>query len=629
VECLGWPSRYVLCASLLLALLTASHGVVFAGQLTLTWIDNSSDELGFSIERSSGTAGTYAVIAAAPAGATSYTDLTVAAGVTYCYRVRSFNAAGYSGYSNASCGAPGSTPSLAVIKAGAGDGTVTSAPSGINCGASCSASYPGGTAVTLTAQALSGSTFGGWSGGGCGAAATCTVTLTASTVVTATFNAGGSPPPPVSTISVSSTSVQPGQSITVSFSGKAGQPQDFIALYVPGTSTNNYLDWRYLNGLTSAPSVAPASGSFTFPMPSTAGTYELRWVKDGDPYAVLAISPVITVSVQAPPSSPASISVSSTSVQPGQSITVSFSGKAGQPQDFIGLYVPGASTNNYLDWRYLNGLTSAPSVAPASGSFTFPMPSTAGTYELRWVKDGSTYTVLATSPAITSSAQAPPPGPAPSGLVAAYAFREGSGSFTADSSGSGNAGTISSAAWTSQGKFGSALLFNGISSYVNVGNAPSLQITGSMTVSAWIKATSWQFSQTAIVSKRTTGGYGFQLDTSSDTGARTTSFKLTSPTGATVARYGATPLQLDQWYYVTAVYDAAARSLNIYLNGSLDNGFLVGPVTGSQSNSSTNVIIGQSAGASTLNFSGVIDEVRVYNSALSPAQIQTDMNSPL
>jgi hypothetical protein len=105
--------------------------------------------------------------------------------------------------------------------------------------------------------------------------------------------------------------------------------------------------------------------------------------------------------------------------------------------------------------------------------------------------------------------------------------------------------------------------------------------------------------------------------------------KLTSSTGAGVVRYGVTPLQLNQWYYVTGVYDAAAQSLNIYLNGSLDNGILAGTVTAGQSNSSTDVTIGQSAGAATLEFSGVIDEVRIYGSALSPAQVQTDMNSAI
>lgn len=78
---------------------------------------------------------------------------------------------------------------LTLSKTGTGTGTVTSNPAGINCGSTCSYSYTGGTTVTLTATAASGSTFTGWSGGGCSGTGTCTVNMTAATTVTATFMA--------------------------------------------------------------------------------------------------------------------------------------------------------------------------------------------------------------------------------------------------------------------------------------------------------------------------------------------------------------------------------------------------------------------------------------------------------
>lgn len=80
-------------------------------------------------------------------------------------------------------------PTLTVAKAGTGSGTVTSNPSGINCGSTCGASFATGMMVTLTAAAASDSRFAGWSGGGCsGTGATCTLTLGADTTVTATFD---------------------------------------------------------------------------------------------------------------------------------------------------------------------------------------------------------------------------------------------------------------------------------------------------------------------------------------------------------------------------------------------------------------------------------------------------------
>lgn len=87
-----------------------------------------------------------------------------------------------------------SSPTLSVIHAGTGTGTVTSNPAGINCGSTCSASFTAGTQVTLTATATANSSFAGWTGGGCsGTASTCTVTLNSSQQVTATFTAQAAP----------------------------------------------------------------------------------------------------------------------------------------------------------------------------------------------------------------------------------------------------------------------------------------------------------------------------------------------------------------------------------------------------------------------------------------------------
>jgi len=79
------------------------------------------------------------------------------------------------------------TVTLSVSKAGSGSGSVTSSPAGVNCGSSCSTAFATGTSVTLTAHAASGSTFSGWSGGGCSGTGTCHLTLNAATSVKATF----------------------------------------------------------------------------------------------------------------------------------------------------------------------------------------------------------------------------------------------------------------------------------------------------------------------------------------------------------------------------------------------------------------------------------------------------------
>jgi chitodextrinase len=71
-------------------------------------------------------------------------------------------------------------------------------------------------------------------------------------------------------------------------------------------------------------------------------------------------------------------------------------------------------------------------------------------------------------------------------LVAAYAFSEGAGTTVADVSGHLNVGTIANATWTSSGKFGSALVFNGTNALVTIADTPALRLTTGMTLEAWV-----------------------------------------------------------------------------------------------------------------------------------------------
>ena len=76
---------------------------------------------------------------------------------------------------------------LSVTVAGSGGGSVSSTPAGINCPGVCSQLLNHGSVVTLTATASSGSSFVGWTGGGCAGTAACVITMTAATSVSATF----------------------------------------------------------------------------------------------------------------------------------------------------------------------------------------------------------------------------------------------------------------------------------------------------------------------------------------------------------------------------------------------------------------------------------------------------------
>jgi hypothetical protein len=107
---------------------------------------------------------------------------------------------------------------VTVVKAGTGTGTVTSSPGGVSCGTDCSELYNSGTNVTLTAVASSGSSFSGWSGGGCTGVGTCVVTVTAARTVTATFADVGAPTLVSSTPSDATIGVAENTTIQLAFS---------------------------------------------------------------------------------------------------------------------------------------------------------------------------------------------------------------------------------------------------------------------------------------------------------------------------------------------------------------------------------------------------------------------------
>ena len=206
------------------------------------------------------------------------------------------------------------------------------------------------------------------------------------------------------------------------------------------------------------------------------------------------------------------------------------------------------------------------------------------------------------------------PTPTP-GLVAAYAFNEGSGTVVHDVSGNGNNGSISGATWTTSGKYGHALSFNGTNARVNINNATSLQLRSGMTLEAWVYPTAVNSTWRDVIYK---GNDNYYLEGTSPNSSRPA---MGGTFGANL--YGTSPLTANTWSHLAASYDGA--TMRLYVNG-------VPVATRAQTGAiatSTNPL--QIGGDSIYGqyFAGRIDEVRIYNRALSPAQIQSDMNTPL
>lgn len=211
-----------------------------------------------------------------------------------------------------------------------------------------------------------------------------------------------------------------------------------------------------------------------------------------------------------------------------------------------------------------------------------------------------------------------PPQPPPSGLVAAYGFEEGNGAVTADSSLRGHTGTITGAAWSSTGRFGRALLFDGENDLVTVADAAALDLTDRMTLEAWVRPSTTGAWHTVLL-KEGPSGLSYGLYSSDESGRPSAYLRIGGDVGAT----GPTTVPVNTWSHLALTYDGTA--LRLYVNGVLA---ATRSVTGSASTSSNPLRVGGNVVWGEY-FAGLIDEVRVYDRALTPAEIQADMETPV
>jgi uncharacterized repeat protein (TIGR01451 family) len=208
--------------------------------------------------------------------------------------------------------------------------------------------------------------------------------------------------------------------------------------------------------------------------------------------------------------------------------------------------------------------------------------------------------------------------PASSGLVAAYSFSEASGTTVADQSGNGHTGTIANGTWTTSGKYGQALQFNGSSTKISIPDATDLHLSTAMTLEGWVNPSAVTSAWRDLIYKGNDDLYLMATTTQSGRPAGGGTFG-----GTNVTLAGTSTLPLNTWTHVATTYDGA--TLVLYVNGTQVSSV---PRTGALTTSISPLEIG---GDSVFGqyFQGMIDEIRIYNVALPPSQIQADMNAPL
>jgi hypothetical protein len=206
------------------------------------------------------------------------------------------------------------------------------------------------------------------------------------------------------------------------------------------------------------------------------------------------------------------------------------------------------------------------------------------------------------------------------GFVCTLAFTENSGTTTSDSSGNSNTGTLSGASWTSQGKFDRALSFDGLNNAVTVNNSSSLVLSNGMTVEAWVYPVGALAGWKSVVRKE---GEAYFLAASSTQGNVPAAGGHFGSVSNTQNVFAASPLPLNTWTHLAATYDGSV--LTLFVNGNQVSNLTVG---GPIRNDPLPLRIGNSQYTGE-GFPGRIDEVRIYNRALTQSEIQNDMNTSI
>lgn len=197
-------------------------------------------------------------------------------------------------------------------------------------------------------------------------------------------------------------------------------------------------------------------------------------------------------------------------------------------------------------------------------------------------------------------------------LLGLWKFDESSGLRASDSSGNGNDGVLhGNAMWTSQGKIGGAIELDGDGDYVEVTNESNFDITKQITTALWVKVNKFDKPFESIVSKGATDGWLISRSHSTPTvefvckGLRPLPYVV-----------GKTPIDDGKWHHLAGVYDGS--KLRLYIDGKLDASR---KAWGTIVTNDYSVYIGDRSQQRSRYFNGSIDDVRIYNYALTADEV--------
>ncbi|OGS34324.1 MAG: hypothetical protein A2474_07610, partial [Elusimicrobia bacterium RIFOXYC2_FULL_34_12] len=205
-----------------------------------------------------------------------------------------------------------------------------------------------------------------------------------------------------------------------------------------------------------------------------------------------------------------------------------------------------------------------------------------------------------------------------SGLVGNWRFEENAGTTASDSSGNNNSGTLTNSPQWVTGITGNALQFNG-GNYVSIADSSSLNPVTALTMEAWFKKTE-DVSYQRVLGKSNYPNWDYAIFF-----GNTGSLQACIGIGGSLKYSTITPaLSVGTWYHVAVTYEGTA--IRLYINGELQG---TTSASGNIDNHGTTLCIGKDGGSGGNNFSGIIDEVKIYNRALTASEVLAEYNSAI
>ena len=210
-------------------------------------------------------------------------------------------------------------------------------------------------------------------------------------------------------------------------------------------------------------------------------------------------------------------------------------------------------------------------------------------------------------------------------LAGWWKFDDASGTTAVDSSGNGNTGTLTNGPTWTTGTIAGGLSLDNSNDYVNIPTSSSLTLLSALSISFWMKKTSLS-GEDDLVSKSTDGSV---VEYGVNSVGDEISFFYTS--GGSLYGHETTSANLSTgtWYHVAVTYSDAADSAVIYINGvaktTSSSGYDGDPATHSLESNGEPLRIGRIASGEA--FDGIVDDVRVYNGALSAAEVTALYNN--